>query len=446
MIRRSTLVFLTCLGALSVSVIPVKGAASANGIARPASAPLVVAQAVENAASSVLSLGTEGQAVRALQDRLKNTEYYDGPVDGVYGLATQRAVTDFQKAKGFDQTGRLDNDTWAALQALDPSAESPSAESPSAESSADGLEVSDTSDADAPTPAADLPPIGEDSDELSPVGASAGESARGYGRVLGLGLGLAALVASFGVGFFIANRGKAEAEADADDEWGPVGIQPSVSNGVPTGTSNGSSNGIGSVVLPPRGIEQGPTVTPAFGSTSALAAVTSATQKNGQLGGTSPLASTEVVDSLVKDLHNPDPSQRRKIIWELGQRGNSMAVQPLVDIMVTADSKEKSLVLAALSEIGQRSLKPMNRALAIALQDENPEVRKNAIRDITRVYELVIQISQMLGHATEDEDPEVRQTATWALDQLNRLRRTQDIDTNMRSFTSGGNGPNRFAS
>ncbi|MGB3570721.1 MAG: HEAT repeat domain-containing protein, partial [Phormidesmis sp.] len=186
------------------------------------------------------------------------------------------------------------------------------------------------------------------------------------------------------------------------------------------------------------------TATPSLGGSNALAAIATPMQ-NGQLGGTSALGPTEVVDSLIKDLHNPDPGQRRKIIWELGQRGSSLAVQPLVDAMVSADSKEKSLVLAALSEIGQRSLKPMNRALALALQDENPEVRKNAIRDITRVYELVIQISQMLGHATEDEDAEVRQTATWALDQLNRLRRTQDIDTNMRSFTAG-NGPNRFAS
>jgi hypothetical protein len=46
----------------------------------------------------------------------------------------------------------------------------------------------------------------------------------------------------------------------------------------------------------------------------------------------------------------------------------------------------------------------------------------------------------MLGHATEDEDPEVRQTASWALDQLNRIRRSQDIDVSVRAFTSGS-GP-----
>ncbi|MEO1592030.1 MAG: HEAT repeat domain-containing protein, partial [Cyanobacteria bacterium J06632_22] len=65
--------------------------------------------------------------------------------------------------------------------------------------------------------------------------------------------------------------------------------------------------------------------------------------------------------------------------------------------------------------------------LAIALQDDNPEVRKNAIRDLTRIYDLVAQISQMLGHATEDEDPEVRQTANWALEQLGRIRKLPEM-------------------
>lgn len=162
---------------------------------------------------------------------------------------------------------------------------------------------------------------------------------------------------------------------------------------------------------------------------------------SGQMGNTAPLTQVDIIDGLVGDLRNPDPARRRKAIWELGQRGNSLAMQPLVDSMIDADSKEKSLVLAALSEIGIRSLKPMSRALAIALQDDNPEVRKNAIRDLTRVYDLVVQISQMLGHATEDEDPEVRQTATWALEQLNRIRRSQDMDANVRTFSSGSTVP-----
>ncbi|HEY9807182.1 MAG TPA: HEAT repeat domain-containing protein, partial [Candidatus Obscuribacterales bacterium] len=137
---------------------------------------------------------------------------------------------------------------------------------------------------------------------------------------------------------------------------------------------------------------------------------------------TTKLAKINIVEELIKDLRSPDPAKRRKAIWELGQRGDTQAVQPLVDLMIDSDSKQRSLILASLSEIGVRTLKPMNRALAISLQDENPEVRKNAIRDVTRIYDLVGHISQLLRHATEDPDPEVQETARWALTQVNRIR------------------------
>jgi hypothetical protein len=129
-----------------------------------------------------------------------------------------------------------------------------------------------------------------------------------------------------------------------------------------------------------------------------------------------------VIETLMQDLQTRDLEKRRKAIWELGQRGDTRAVQPLVDLMLDADSKQRSLILSALSEIGTRTLKPMGKALAISLQDDNPEVRKNAIRDLTRVYDLIAQISQMVHRATEDPDEEVRDTANWALKQLNRIK------------------------
>ena len=79
--------------------------------------------------------------------------------------------------------------------------------------------------------------------------------------------------------------------------------------------------------------------------------------------------------------------------------------------MADADSQQRSLILAALAEIGTRTLKPMNRALAVSMQDESPDVRKNAIRDLTRVYETMTQISQMLSMAAQDEDPEVQENS-----------------------------------
>ncbi|WP_445174299.1 HEAT repeat domain-containing protein [Microcoleus sp.] len=136
----------------------------------------------------------------------------------------------------------------------------------------------------------------------------------------------------------------------------------------------------------------------------------------------------DIIEALIEDLQHLNPASRRKAIWELGQRGDSRAVEPLLDLLANSDSNQYSLILASLSEIGIRTLKPMNNAWSISLQNENPEVRKNAIRDLTRIYELVNQISYLLHRATDDPDPEVQETARWAINQLNRLRPRSGID------------------
>jgi HEAT repeat protein len=143
---------------------------------------------------------------------------------------------------------------------------------------------------------------------------------------------------------------------------------------------------------------------------------------------TTRLAKMDVVLELIEDLQNPDPSKRRKAIWELGQQADSRAVQPLVDLMRDSDSGQRSLILAAVSEVSMKTLQPMNRALMLSLQDNSSDVRKNGIRDITRLYELVGQVSQLLHHATSDPDPEVQETAIWALAQLNHIRPLSRVD------------------
>jgi vesicle coat complex subunit len=70
----------------------------------------------------------------------------------------------------------------------------------------------------------------------------------------------------------------------------------------------------------------------------------------------------------------------------------------------------------------------MNKALAISLEDENAQVRKNAIRDLTKVYELISQVNQRLSHCVDDPDIEVRETAKWALRQLDRLPRMSNLE------------------
>ncbi|MBF1999645.1 MAG: HEAT repeat domain-containing protein [Synechococcales cyanobacterium M58_A2018_015] len=141
-----------------------------------------------------------------------------------------------------------------------------------------------------------------------------------------------------------------------------------------------------------------------------------------QLSSVTRVAKTDRVVELVRDLHHTEASYRRKAIWELGQQGDSRAIQPLVDLLIDSDSQQRSLILAAVSEIAVRSLKPLHRALLVSLQDDSTDVRKNAIRDVARVYDGIAPLSQRLQYATSDSDSEVRETAQWALAQLNRLR------------------------
>lgn len=75
-------------------------------------------------ASSVgesLKEGMNGDAVRALQKRLKALGYYTGTVDGDYGAGTVAAVTAFQKANGLNADGIAGTKTLNALYASDAS-------------------------------------------------------------------------------------------------------------------------------------------------------------------------------------------------------------------------------------------------------------------------------------------------------------------------------------
>ncbi len=163
--------------------------------------------------------------------------------------------------------------------------------------------------------------------------------------------------------------------------------------------------------------------------------------EDSKVSETTRLAKINIVDELLRELRTPDPTKRQKVIWELGQRGDTRVVQPLVDLMIDSDSKQRSLILSALSEIGTRTLKPLNRALAISLQDESAEVRKNAIRDLTRVYDLVSQVSHLLHQASNDPDREVQETALWALGQLNRMRSAPTSAENLPAFKQAVNPP-----
>lgn len=65
---------------------------------------------------SVLRNGSEGQAVRNLQQRLKDLKYYTGSVDGSFGGGTETALKDFQRANGLTADGVAGERTLSALE------------------------------------------------------------------------------------------------------------------------------------------------------------------------------------------------------------------------------------------------------------------------------------------------------------------------------------------
>lgn len=64
-----------------------------------------------------LRLGSDGSDVEFLQQTLKEWGYDPGPIDGIFGARTERAVKDFQTAKRLSVDGIVGKNTWTALTA-----------------------------------------------------------------------------------------------------------------------------------------------------------------------------------------------------------------------------------------------------------------------------------------------------------------------------------------
>ena len=68
-----------------------------------------------SSSSGVLKQGSSGEAVKTLQQKLKNWGYYSGSVDGVFGSGTKSAVMYFQRNNGLTADGVVGSRTAAAL-------------------------------------------------------------------------------------------------------------------------------------------------------------------------------------------------------------------------------------------------------------------------------------------------------------------------------------------
>ncbi|MEA5581739.1 peptidoglycan-binding protein [Nodularia harveyana UHCC-0300] len=330
---------------------------------------------------TVLIPGSQGQDVKGLQSKLKDLGYYNGDIDGMYGKDTQDAVVKFQKFRDLRRTdGVADMATRDILQTAW------LGKNPVLAASASSISTTNQVQSSSTIATTDQP-----------------KSSRQefiWWSVLGLGIlgSLGALLFLLRLFAQLKNRSESPSkEATTSRRGEPDPRKPESEN-----VSRPQENQV-SVVSPQTPKTSLPTAVLPPDTTSRLSKLS-------------------VVDQLIQDLRSNDRSKRRKAIWRLGQQGDSRAIQPLVDLMINADSQQRSLILAALAEINARALRPMNRALAISLQDESPQVRQNAIRDLTRVYDMMTQMSQMLAHAAEDPDVDVQTTAKYALTQMNQMR------------------------
>lgn len=322
---------------------------------------LQIVSSTQTAQSSILAPGSTGAEVEVLQTQLKELGYYKGVVNGDYGESTELAVSKFQKAKNLLADGIAGATTKQSLLTAVKQKQSLSLAATTA----------------TPKATTKVPP---QKDSL-------------WWSLVGMGI-----LGGLGAVLYLLRRSRKVKQVQSEKFDFEV-LTPSKTNPVPLllPTDSTADITIEEAIAPP--------------ATEVL-----------PLEKTSRLAKVNIVDELMKDLRSNDPTKRRKAIWDLGQQGDSRAIQPLMEVMIDGDSQQRSLILAALAEIGTRTLKPMNRALAISLQDESPEVRQNAIRDLTRVYDMMAQISQMLCLATEDSNAEVQATARYALSQMNRIR------------------------
>ncbi|MCC5598757.1 peptidoglycan-binding protein [Nostoc favosum] len=362
---RSSILIFTCFSC--VGFYP-NCASTATPNLAPEILELAQASSTVTASPTVLRYGSRKSDVQRLQTQLKQLGYYSGVVDGEYNANTEIAVTKFQKAQGLKVDGLAGLATRGRLQAA---------------TAAKNQIVT--------SPIVTSPIINSAAATFKPTTAPK-PTERGFVWWLIFSIGV---LGSIGALVYLL-------------KWFRQGKQVQSEISETKSLSEANKNPMTSPS--PETVTNPQTATPPLATQLLLPEKTSR------------LAKLNIVDELIQDLRSSDPTKRRKAIWDLGQQGDSRAIQHLVDLMIDADSQESSLILAALAEIGIRTLKPMNRGLAISLQDESPQVRQNAIRDLTRVYDMMGQMSQMLHHALNDPDAEVQATARYALTQMNRMR------------------------
>jgi len=84
--------------------IPAEQLVSVNLPAEPVPAP-----------APLLASSLTPRSIQAIQVRLRDLNYYRGPLDGIWGASTEQALERFQQGNGLQPNGQLNSTTVAAL-------------------------------------------------------------------------------------------------------------------------------------------------------------------------------------------------------------------------------------------------------------------------------------------------------------------------------------------
>lgn len=92
-----------------------KGPLPVSGVATAATLTALGLKPSASPSTSRLEIGSTGDMVETVQQKLKDGGYYTGDVNGIFDSATEKAVKAFQKASGLKQDGIVGSQTWKAL-------------------------------------------------------------------------------------------------------------------------------------------------------------------------------------------------------------------------------------------------------------------------------------------------------------------------------------------
>ena len=92
-----------------------KGPLPVSGVATSATLIALGLKPSASPSTSRLEVGSTGDMVKTVQQKLKDGGYYTGDVNGIFDNDTQKAVKAFQKASGLKQDGIVGSQTWKAL-------------------------------------------------------------------------------------------------------------------------------------------------------------------------------------------------------------------------------------------------------------------------------------------------------------------------------------------